>query len=341
MTTLSTAQLIEAMRTVAGIADTEQGREKLNAIANRMEMLVAANADMDLQLNSIRSALNIPVNTSVQAGVIAEISRLNDAVLSLRSELSESVVLANKLRRTAKEHQEENQQLRTGLAAYDGKAIMVAEPIGEIDQDNGSVTWLCDVPAGALVYSLPPAASQLELPSGITMHEARAKWGLRTDAEQQAAFIAWNTCLRETRALHSSISQPYTVPDEQHSDRFEWTYGDWAAHLGGRHQDNDPAKYYEFGSFIAVAEMLRQFGIVQQKSGWNACRAAMLRGGKSPVIPDDWVLVPLAPTPEMTGAAIGCGVTRGMGGSLDVNYSDIYTAMVSAAPQVERKDGDA
>ncbi|WP_211046712.1 hypothetical protein [Pectobacterium versatile] len=155
MTTLSTTQLIEAMRTVAVAAETEQGREKLNAIANRMEMLVAANAGMDLQLNSIRTALNIPVNTSVQAGVIAETSRLNDEVLSLRSELSESVALANKLRRTAKEHQEENQQLRTGLAAYDGEAIMVAEPIGEIDQDNGSVTWLCDVPAGALVYSLP------------------------------------------------------------------------------------------------------------------------------------------------------------------------------------------
>ncbi|TKY81795.1 hypothetical protein R0L47_05470 [Pectobacterium polonicum] len=88
---------------------------------------------------------------------------------------------------------------------------------------------------------------------------------------------------------------------------------------------------------------------------WNACRAAMLQQnnnsplwngidwaeGCAPAIPDGWVLVPLAPTPEMTDAAIGCGVTRGMGGSLDVNYRDIYTAMVSAAPQAERKDGDA
>ncbi|XYQ53272.1 hypothetical protein ACS91J_15880 [Pectobacterium carotovorum] len=131
MTTLSTTQLIEAMRTVAVAADTEQGREKLNAIANRMEMLVAANAGMDLQLNSIRSALNIPVNTSVQAGVIAEISRLNDAVLSLRSELSESVVLANKLRRTAKEHQEESQQLRTEMIELNQQRdVLAAENVG-------------------------------------------------------------------------------------------------------------------------------------------------------------------------------------------------------------------
>ncbi|EOY5443401.1 DUF3850 domain-containing protein [Cronobacter dublinensis] len=66
------------------------------------------------------------------------------------------------------------------------------------------------------------------------------------------------------------------VPDEQHSERFDWSYENWANHLGGRHQNNDPACYYEFGSFMAVAEMLRQFGNVQRKVGWNACRAAML-----------------------------------------------------------------
>lgn len=99
------------------------------------------------------------------------------------------------------------------------------------------------------------------------------------------------------------------VPDEQHSERFEWTFKDWAEHLGGRHQNNDPACYYEFGSFLAVAEMLRQFGVVQQKVGWNACRAAALNqthvkqpasNGQSfgnseqlnsPVAPDGWISV--------------------------------------------------
>lgn len=84
--------------------------------------------------------------------------------------------------------------------------------------------------------------------------------------------------LRELLAK-SAPPAPMAVPDEQHSERFEWSYEDWANHLGGRHQNNDPACYYEFGSFMAVAEMLRQFGNVQRKIGWNSCRVAMLKAG--------------------------------------------------------------
>lgn len=70
---------------------------------------------------------------------------------------------------------------------------------------------------------------------------------------------------------------PVSLPDEQHSERFNWTLGQWAEHVGGHYHGNDPANYYEFGSFMAVAAMLCQFGTVQQKIGWNACRAAMLQ----------------------------------------------------------------
>lgn len=88
--------------------------------------------------------------------------------------------------------------------------------------------------------------------------------------------------------LYTTPPAPVSVPDEQHSERFNWTLGQWAEHVGGHHQRNDPANYYEFGSFMAVAAMLSQFGTVQQKIGWNACRSAMLQGadGNSPVIPD-------------------------------------------------------
>lgn len=77
--------------------------------------------------------------------------------------------------------------------------------------------------------------------------------------------------------LYAAPPAPVDVPDEQHSERFDWSYENWANHLGGRHQNNDPACYYEFGSFMAVAEMLRQFGNVQRKVGWNAYRTAMLK----------------------------------------------------------------
>jgi len=78
---------------------------------------------------------------------------------------------------------------------------------------------------------------------------------------------------------------PVSLPDEQHSERFNWTLGQWAEHVGGHYQGNDPANYYEFGSFMAVAAMLCQFGTVQQKIGWNACRAAMLAAAQQEVKP--------------------------------------------------------
>lgn len=81
---------------------------------------------------------------------------------------------------------------------------------------------------------------------------------------------------RVIQPLYTATPAP-VVPDIQHSERFDWTFGQWAEHLGGRHQNNDPGCYYEFGSFMAVAEMMRQFGNVQRKVGWNACRAAMLQ----------------------------------------------------------------
>ncbi|MFU0911272.1 DUF551 domain-containing protein [Kluyvera intermedia] len=84
-------------------------------------------------------------------------------------------------------------------------------------------------------------------------------------------------CCKVETPLYAAPQPATVVPDEQHSERFGWTLGQWAEHVGGHHQGNDPANYYEFGSFMAVAAMLRQFGTVQQKLGWNACRAAMLQ----------------------------------------------------------------
>lgn len=91
----------------------------------------------------------------------------------------------------------------------------------------------------------------------------------------------WNKSWTIKPYFYTTHPAPVYLPDAQHSERFDWTYGQWAEHLGGRHQNNDPANYYEFGSFMAVAEMLRQFGNVQRKAGWNAYRKAMLQGDKS------------------------------------------------------------
>lgn len=64
--------------------------------------------------------------------------------------------------------------------------------------------------------------------------------------------------------------------------------------------------------------------------GWNACRAAMLQTGNSPVAPDDWVMVPKEPTEAMNKA-----------GWAAMNEHDAinptYRAMLAAAPQQEDK----
>lgn len=87
-------------------------------------------------------------------------------------------------------------------------------------------------------------------------------------------YTALEASYREIAADRAALKP--AVPEKQLSDRFNWTYGQWAEHVGGRHKDDNPLNYYEFGSFMAVAKMLDLYGEVQQKRGWNACRDAML-----------------------------------------------------------------
>mgnify|MGYP001137740339 CR=1 FL=1 len=62
--------------------------------------------------------------------------------------------------------------------------------------------------------------------------------------------------------------------------------------------------------------------------GWNACRAAMLQAGNSPVTPDGYVLVPKEITCAMDDAAWEAyHETRCM--------SDIWAALLAVAPKQE------
>ncbi|MFG48668.1 hypothetical protein EEA22_19630 [Salmonella enterica] len=71
---------------------------------------------------------------------------------------------------------------------------------------------------------------------------------------------------------------------------------------------------------------------------WNACRAAMLQAGNSPVIPDGYALVPVEPTDEMIAAAMNCeDVLFNSDESFCVQFGNIYEAMLAAAPQHEVK----
>ena len=62
--------------------------------------------------------------------------------------------------------------------------------------------------------------------------------------------------------------------------------------------------------------------------GWNACRAAMLQAGNSPVIPDGWKLVPIDATRSMIDAARRVE---------EDGYDAMHKAMLAAAPPQEVK----
>lgn len=63
------------------------------------------------------------------------------------------------------------------------------------------------------------------------------------------------------------------------------------------------------------------------REAYDACRAAMLQAGNSPVIPEGYVMVPKEPTSEMVKKM------RYHVGSYDRNIKDGYKAMLAAAPQ--------
>ncbi|WP_410674508.1 hypothetical protein [Citrobacter braakii] len=72
--------------------------------------------------------------------------------------------------------------------------------------------------------------------------------------------------------------------------------------------------------------VLAVHGIQYERRG-NACRAAMLQAGNSPVTPDGWVMVPKEMT-DAIGEAIAMHANCCGGIALD-----IYDAMLAAAPQ--------
>ncbi|EHD21808.1 MULTISPECIES: hypothetical protein [Brenneria] len=85
---ISTAVMIEGIRQIAGNGQSTSDNF-LNLVADRIELLLASESGMSLELNSVRCALDIPPGESVQSGVVKELTRLNTEILALRSELAE------------------------------------------------------------------------------------------------------------------------------------------------------------------------------------------------------------------------------------------------------------
>lgn len=67
--------------------------------------------------------------------------------------------------------------------------------------------------------------------------------------------------------------------------------------------------------------------------GFNQCRAAMLQGGNSPVIPNGWKLVPIDPTKDMLRA--GQSVV-----GFWLNTVHCYSKMLAAAPAAPQQEAE-
>ncbi|GKX39548.1 hypothetical protein SOASR014_32870 [Pectobacterium carotovorum subsp. carotovorum] len=354
MTTLSTTQLIEAMRTVAVAAETDQGREKLNAIANRMEMLVAANADMDLQLNSIRSALNIPDTQSVQSGVIDAFSRKS-------SDIEELTEKSNRLRRTAKEHHEENQQLRTELAELRGQkpiGYVAKDAVIRIREERSRFCSLFATASGRSVIPVypdpvPPAASNQDYMCD-SAYIAGLKAGYNLGVDENDTDL--NSCIENYRKQMVGTKPPAAsqhVPDEPDYWVYDTKFGLDISREKPEHEENvepyfpvfkmvpvasqpytvpDEMTYADAVNFIQINGMCNETreGIAMRVH--NHCRAAMLQlSGNSPVssalVAENLALkeiidriTDLDNEPQYHESGMGCGLE-------DRNITDRYEAM--------------
>ncbi|EGT0641219.1 hypothetical protein JAG25_003807 [Citrobacter werkmanii] len=87
----------------------------------------------------------------------------------------------------------------------------------------------------------------------------------------------------------------------------------------------EASKMHAIDAVAAIAEV----------RGWNACRAAMLKAGNSPVTQDGYVLVPKEMTPEMMRAVqikseLGAYATSELSGAYDMFREFWYVACIEA-----------
>ena len=82
--------------------------------------------------------------------------------------------------------------------------------------------------------------------------------------------------LATTAIVDVEEKKQLSIPEQlEPTGREGWTVGEWCEHFGGRHRNNDPLNYYEFGSVQAIAALLRSHARTAYRSGWNDHRTAL------------------------------------------------------------------
>ncbi|MEL0577029.1 hypothetical protein AACK17_00560 [Pectobacterium punjabense] len=311
---ISTAVMIERVREMAADSADSQDHVLLTQVANRIELLLAAESGMSREMACIRHALDIPLDQSVQSGVVDAFVRLNAEILGL-SQCREAA----------------EKPVGTVLSAGRQMSAHNKDLVVDVLVESGELApgdKLFTAPPLPVVPDEKPESTDKFLSAYISQQPYYS----------EAVNIGWNLC-RAAMLQLSGNSEQVTPTISFYRDGIvaaaQWVEKKREAY-DSEHGRHDPdTGTFEFGNDaqLEYSETLRDI-----EEGIRALHPKA--GSNSPVIPEGWVFVPVTADSEMMAAAIACGVTRGTDGALYVKYDDIYAAMIAAAPQLERKDGD-
>lgn len=181
-----------------------------------------------------------------------------------------------------------------------------AEPVAYMRDGCGGTDYSAHKERGGIpLYAVPrlPQSAPV-VPDGLRLALSNA--GIAAPESDEMLFAAHEKYVQllVTWVKERKPFQPVpVVPEEMNPTTIREVAAEW-----GHELDDDEAN--------AAAD------------SWNACRAAMLQAGNSPVTQSDWVLVPKRPTQEMMDAFM-TEIDKHQG------YCAGYLAMLAAAPQQE------
>ncbi|MBN3155781.1 hypothetical protein [Pectobacterium brasiliense] len=315
---MSTAVMIERVRAL--VPESQDGA-LLNQVANRIELLLAAESGMSREMACIRHALDIPPDQSVQSGVVNAFVRLNGETLGLRSLLE----------------------------AYDRAA---KDPVyqyqsGICNDENGETDWYwddCDkgfydqyaADRRRILYAAPPLPVDHD-----RLHEGAYRAGLTVgwNFGIEGNNDGFNQCLKAHE--YSAVTPSSVVPDERvaYEEFIAKRLGDRIDTLRAKNGDPKNPDYMAWD--MTVGWIAWQGRAAMSQSGnpvWSGIDWAK-DCGPTQAVPEGWALVPAKATAAMVSAA-GRAAREYMEEYGGNSPQVIYQAMLAAAPQL-RKDGDA
>lgn len=197
--------------------------------------------------------------------------------------------------------------------------------IAELEEERDSVPGAVNEDAARALEAMKIALASLEAEAvayvdPFAFHNFSVYRAGETDNKRMGREWMWANPDAGLIPVYTAPPAPVSVPDEATPENIEILASTFAPRGVTYQWDRDECN--------AAAD------------SWNACRAAMLQDydGNSPVIPDGWVLVPVEPTMSQEFAGYRTLTDTGkMSRLMKTRLSNIYRAMIAAAPQQEVK----